>query len=87
MNDVLINDVTTDIRRENNAWNILVTIFLDLTQSKDKKFERISCHISSTLHISQSRLINNTSEVTLDTNEKYGKVNISLTVPAVSCYT
>ncbi|XP_067207111.1 beta-mannosidase [Linepithema humile] len=82
VNDILINDVTTDIRKENDAWNIFVTIFLEITQSKNKEFERISCHVSSILHVSQSRLVSNTSEITLDANEKYRRINISLTVPA-----
>lgn len=87
VNDILISDVTTDIHKKNDAWNIFITIFLEITQSKNKEFERISCHVSSVLHISQSRLISNTSEIIFDTNKKYRKINISLTVPAVSCYT
>lgn len=79
--DILINDITTDIRKENDTWNILVTTFLEATQSED---ERISCHIASILHISQNKLISNTSDVILDASEKYINVNISLIVPAVS---
>lgn len=83
VNDILINDITTDIRKENNAWNILVTIFLEATQS-EAKFPRISCHIASILHISQSELISNTREVVLGTSGKQINVNISLIVPTVN---
>lgn len=85
VNDILINDITADIGKENNAWNILVTIFLETTQSKNDEFTKISCHIASILHISQSKLISNTSEIVLDaSNGKYINVNISLIVPVVS---
>lgn len=84
VNDILINDITTDIHKENSAWNILVTIFLETTQSKDEEFTGISCHIASILHIAQNKVISNTSEVVLDASEKYINVNISLIVPAVS---
>jgi len=83
VNDILINDITTDIRKENNIWNILVTIFLETTKSKDE-FIGISCHITSILHIAQNKVVSNTSEVVLDASEKYINVNISLIVPAVS---
>ncbi|XP_071573784.1 beta-mannosidase [Temnothorax nylanderi] len=82
VNDILINDITTDIRKENDAWNILVTIFLEATQSEDERFTKISCHVASILHISQSKLISNASEVVFDANGKYINVNISLIVPA-----
>ncbi|XP_018311835.1 beta-mannosidase [Mycetomoellerius zeteki] len=82
VNDILINDITTDIHKENSAWNILVTIFLETTQSKDEEFTGISCHIASILHIAQNKVISNTSEVVLDASEKYINVNISLIVPA-----
>lgn len=85
VNDILINDITTDIRKENNAWNILITIFLETTQSENE-LTRISCHIASMLHISQSKLISSTKEVELDTNGKYINVNISLIVPMVNNY-
>ncbi|XP_011706766.1 PREDICTED: beta-mannosidase-like [Wasmannia auropunctata] len=81
VNDILINDIMTDIRNENNAWSIFVTIFFEVTQSKDEEF---SCHIMSILHISQSKLISNTSEIVLDASRKYINVNISLIVPVVS---
>jgi len=84
VNDILINDITTDIRKENNTWNILVTIFFETTQSKNEEFIKINCHIASILHISQSKLISNTSEVVLDANKKYINLNVSLMVPTVS---
>ncbi|XP_072754584.1 beta-mannosidase-like isoform X2 [Anoplolepis gracilipes] len=83
VNDLLINDVTTDIRREDRrTWNILVTIFLETTQSKKENLTTISCHVASILHISQSELVSNSNEVVVDTSEKYININISLTVPA-----
>ncbi|XP_050445741.1 beta-mannosidase isoform X1 [Cataglyphis hispanica] len=82
MNDLLINDVTTDIRKEKNIWNILVTIFLETIQSKKENLSTISCHVASILHVSQNELISNTSEITLDTSEKYININISIIVPA-----
>lgn len=82
VNDILINDITTDIRKENNVWNILVTIFVEATQSEDE-LTRIS-HVTSILHISQNKLISNTKEVVLDTVEKYINIKISLIVPTVN---
>lgn len=87
MNDLLINDVTTDIRKEKNIWNIFVTIFLETIQSKKENLSTISCHVASILHVSQNELISNTSEIMLDTSEKYININISITVPAVSSST
>ena len=84
VNDLLINDVTTDIRREKDAWVILVTIYLEMTQIKNEEPTAINCHVESILHISQNVLVGNTSEVVLDTSKKYTSINISLTVPAVS---
>ncbi|XP_011642366.1 beta-mannosidase isoform X1 [Pogonomyrmex barbatus] len=78
VNDILINDITTDIRKKNDIWNILVTIFLETTQNKDE----VSCHVASILHISQSKLISNTSEIVFDTSRKSININISLNVPA-----
>ncbi|XP_025995175.1 beta-mannosidase isoform X2 [Solenopsis invicta] len=81
VNDILINDITADIRKENNSWNVLVTIFLETAQSKDEKVTKVNCHVASILHISQSKLITNVSEVLLDTSGKYRNINISLIVP------
>lgn len=85
INDILIKDITTDIRKESmsgdNIWNILVTIFLEVTESVDERLSRINCHIASILHISQSKIISNTKEIVLDANGKNINVNISLIVP------
>ncbi|XP_029170747.1 beta-mannosidase [Nylanderia fulva] len=80
VNDLLLKDVTTDIRREKDTWNVLVTIFLEMTQNENE--ELINCHVTSILHVSQSILYSNTSEIMLDTSKKYMNINISLTVPA-----
>ncbi|XP_070526214.1 beta-mannosidase isoform X2 [Cardiocondyla obscurior] len=81
VNDILINDITTDIRKDDDAWNVLVTLFLEVTQSQDERFMRINSHITSTLHISKNKFISNASEIVFDANEKYITVNISLNVP------
>lgn len=83
VNDLLLNDVTTDIRRKEDTWDILITIFLETTQSKNEELI-INCFVQSTLHVSENQLVSSISEVVLDMSEKYININMSLTVPAVS---
>lgn len=80
----MMNDVTTDIRKESNAWHILVTIFLEVTPSKGVEPQSIVVTSASTLHISHDKVISNTSEVVLDTSERYVKINVEINVPTVS---
>lgn len=88
VNDIMMNDVTADIRKETDAWHILVTIFLEITQNKsDDKSQNIVVTSASTLHISQNEVISNISEIVLDTSKRYAKINVELTVPAVSATT
>lgn len=80
VNDILINDITADIRKEDDAWNILVTIFLEVTQNENEEFAGINCHVASTLHLSENEVISNTSNQMLDTSKKYANINVRLTV-------
>ncbi|RLU17170.1 hypothetical protein DMN91_011239 [Ooceraea biroi] len=82
VNDILINDVTADIRKENDVWNVLVTVFLEVTQSENEEPAEISCHVASVLYASESKSITSTKEVVLSADRKYVNVNVSLVVPA-----
>jgi hypothetical protein len=82
----LLNDLTADIYKENDIWNILITIFFEVTQNNNEELIEIGCHITSTLHISQSENISSTREILLNPNRKYVNVNILLTVPVVRTF-
>lgn len=80
-----MNDVTADIRKEDDVWNVLVTIFLEVTRRENEEDGEVACHVASTLHISQSDGISNAKEIVLrSSNGRYANVNVSLVVPAVS---
>ncbi|XP_014472707.1 PREDICTED: beta-mannosidase [Dinoponera quadriceps] len=81
VNDVMMNDVTADIRKQNDKWWILVTIYLEVTRNKSNELQNFVVTSAATLHIAQDKVISNTSEVMLDTSERYVKINIQLTVP------
>jgi len=77
----LLNDLTADIHKENDIWNIFITIFFEVTQSDNEESIEINGHITSTLHISQRENISSTREILFNPNRKY--INILLTVPVV----
>lgn len=80
VNDEMITDITADIRKENDAWYILLTVFLEVTQNDE--FENIVATVTSTLNISQNMVISNNNEVTL--HEKYANITVQLIVPTVN---
>ncbi|KAF3427623.1 hypothetical protein E2986_08369 [Frieseomelitta varia] len=76
INEIYIMDVTTDIHKKENFWNIIITIFLEVTSQRN-----ITCHISSVLNINDQLNIHNSSNVNLHTNDKDTKCTILLKVP------
>ncbi|XP_032664482.1 beta-mannosidase [Odontomachus brunneus] len=82
VNDIMINDVTADIRKKDDTWQILLTIFLEVTQRKSDESQSLVVTTASTLHISQDEVISKTNETMLNTNERYVNINVQLTVPA-----
>ncbi|XP_076638537.1 beta-mannosidase isoform X1 [Colletes latitarsis] len=81
VNEIFITDITTDIFKEQNFWNVTITIFLDITLQKNNKPLPIPCHISSVLYINEQLNINNCSTFALETNNKYLNTTISLKIP------
>ncbi|XP_011269832.2 beta-mannosidase [Camponotus floridanus] len=77
INDVWLNNVTSDVRKKENTWDILVTVFLET-----RRGTTFSCHVASILHISETKLISNSTDVAFKWSEEYINVNISLIVPA-----
>lgn len=71
-------DVTTDIHKKENFWNIIITLFLEVTSQRN-----ITCHISSVLNINDQLNIHNSSNVNLHTNNKDTKCTILLKIPTV----
>ena len=71
-------DVTTDIHKKENFWNIIITLFLEVTLQRN-----ITCHISSVLNINDQLNIHNSSNVNLHANDKDTKCTILLKVPTV----
>lgn len=87
VNDIMLNDVTADISKKNDTWQIFLTIFLEVVQRKSNESQSIIVTTASTLHISQDKVISKTNEVVLHTNERYVNINVQLTVPTVSVST
>ncbi|KAK9309394.1 hypothetical protein QLX08_000885 [Tetragonisca angustula] len=76
INEIYIMDVTTDIHKKENFWNIIITLFLEVTLQRN-----ITCHISSVLNINDQLNIHNSSNVNLHANDKDTKCTILLKVP------
>lgn len=81
VNEIYIMDITIDIHKEINFWNIMITLFFETTLQKNSQF--IICDISSVLNINEQLNIYNSTNVNLYTNNKYVKSTTFLNVPIV----
>lgn len=81
INEIFIADITTDVFKEENFWNITVTIFLDVTLHKND--EPTPCHISSVLYVNKELSISNFSTLALKAKDTYVRTSICLKIPMV----
>lgn len=81
VNEIYIMDITIDIHKKKNFWNIMITLFFETILQKNNQF--IICDISSVLNINEQLNIYNSTRVNLYTNNKYIKSTTFLNVPIV----
>ncbi|XP_015433286.1 PREDICTED: beta-mannosidase [Dufourea novaeangliae] len=79
VNDIFITDITTNILREKNFWNIIVTTFLEVNLQKNDK--SLPCRISSILLINEELTIHNSSTIILNTSNTSIEAVTLLKVP------
>lgn len=79
VNEIYIMDITIDIHKKKNFWNIMITLFFETILQKNNQF--IICDISSVLNINEQLNIYNSTRVNLYTNNKYIKSTTFLNVP------
>ncbi|KAG7202549.1 hypothetical protein KM043_009746 [Ampulex compressa] len=76
-NEALFNDITTDILRNDNTWNINITIFFDIITTQPDK--TIFCQVLSKLYVTPT--IINLYNITLNNANKRANATISFNVP------
>ncbi|XP_017879617.1 beta-mannosidase [Ceratina calcarata] len=75
VNHIHINDITTDIHKENDFWNVVIAISLETSgRSAD-------CHISSVLKINDQSTISNSSSIGLNPSNSGTRSIMLLKVP------
>ncbi|XP_053986263.1 beta-mannosidase [Hylaeus volcanicus] len=78
VNDLFITDISTDIFKEKNFWNVTLTVFLNTTVQKYD--DSIPCYLSSILFVNEEITVSNVSSFVLMGNSKYVR-SVSLKVP------
>lgn len=74
-----MRDATTDVYKNQNFWNIVITVFLDVTVQNNST----PCDILAVLHIDEHSRVYNISRFDLSTNNEHIKSTILLKVPTV----
>ena len=78
--EIIITDTTTDVYKGEDFWNIIVTIFLEVTSQKSN--ESIACHISSVLRVDEQLNIRNSTTLALNRNNRNAVGTMLLKIPA-----
>ncbi|OAD60396.1 Beta-mannosidase [Eufriesea mexicana] len=76
VNEIYITDITTDIYKGANFWNIVITVFLETGLKENDQFK--TCLTSSILYINEQSTIYNSSNVNSYINDKQIKSSIIL---------
>ncbi|XP_076657377.1 beta-mannosidase [Halictus rubicundus] len=79
VNDIFITNIATDVLKEGKFWNIIATIYLEVTQQKN--IQLLPCQISSILNINEQTNISNSNTIILSTSNASTETNISLKIP------
>ncbi|KOC59716.1 Beta-mannosidase [Habropoda laboriosa] len=80
VNEIYIMDITTDVYKEENFWNIIITVFLEVSLLKNN--QSTICQILAILNINEKSNIYNSSSINLNINNEHIKNTIHLKVPA-----
>lgn len=80
--EIIITDTTTDVYKGEDFWNIIVTIFLEVTSQKSN--ESIPCYISSVLRVGEQLNIRNSKTLALNTNNRNAVGTMLLKIPTVN---
>ncbi|XP_076234908.1 beta-mannosidase [Calliopsis andreniformis] len=73
-----IMDVTTDVYRKGNIWNVTATIFLEVVLRNNNS---VPCYISSSLHVHKQLNIDKSIIIALNATNKYIKTIVPLEIP------
>ncbi|CAL7949982.1 unnamed protein product [Xylocopa violacea] len=84
VNKIYITDITTDVQKKDNFWNILVTVSVEAALHEND--QSIACHILSVLNINEESNIYNSSSINLTSNNGHIKSTILLRIPADLVY-
>ncbi|KAF7379903.1 hypothetical protein HZH68_016851 [Vespula germanica] len=76
--EVLVTDITTDIYEKDNLWEIVITIFFEI--SPNRKSDTITCNITSELYNMNSIYVQNSSNIILQVKNRYVTASTILNV-------
>nr|XP_034176960.1 beta-mannosidase isoform X1 [Osmia lignaria] len=79
INEIYITDVTTDIYKEEDFWNIVITVLIDSTSQKSD--QPIPCHIFSVLRINEQLSVYNSTNFDISTKNEHLETTVLLKVP------
>lgn len=79
ISEFLVTEINTDIYKKTGIWEIIITTFFDLPSNKQDS--TVMCKISSMLCIDNSSCILNSTDLILQSNNRYQTVSTTLHVP------